>query len=170
MKAAIIYNNFRLAAVANAMLKRASRRADETVVWNARLWRLDLLNASPMAEAALAQTADAHLIVLALHDVEVFPRWLLDWLEQWAMRRRVPDTALAVFGQGGGMLSASAIPGLSRFARRHGLDFIVDEGGPAEGSAAAYARSLHQHRAAQFPTTFLETVGREHHCGQGCKD
>ncbi|MDE3066807.1 MAG: hypothetical protein KGJ60_04560 [Verrucomicrobiota bacterium] len=131
MKAVIIYDQFDFAAKAKAMLERASDRAGDAVLWNVMPWRVDMLNLAPAAAEALMEAADAHLIVLSVRQPGHLPIWLMDWLEVWAERRRVPDAALATFGGArGGALSATAAPELSRFAERHRLSFIFSDRGP----------------------------------------
>lgn len=132
MKAVIIYDRFDFAAKAKAMLESASNRMEEAAHWNVMPWRMDVLNRTSAAAEALAEATDAHLMVLSMHQAASLPRWLMDWLEQWAERRQVPDAALATFGgPGAGTLSSTAIPELSRFAERHSLSFIFSDTGPA---------------------------------------
>lgn len=128
MKALIIYDNFAFAAKANTILQRASDRLDSTIHWNVRPWRVDALNLARNADEALLDAADSHLIVFAGHRAQSTPSWLLDWLERWAACRQIQDAAFAVIGgRNGQMLSMSAMPELSRFAKRHGLSFITGE-------------------------------------------
>jgi hypothetical protein len=149
----IIYDEFELAASANAMLARAADGMDERVEWSVKPWRVDLLSASPAAGAALAEAADAHLIVLAVRQDQSLSARLRDWLEQWATRRQDQDAALAVFGGGNGdAFPAPIITELSQFAKRHGLSFIFDDGSPAEDASAVFARSQRQGEVVQPPT------------------
>jgi len=77
-------------------LERAAARSDEAMQWDVNPWRLDLLKPSFLAEAALAETADADLVVVALSKTHVLPEALLGWLDHWAERRHVQDAALMV--------------------------------------------------------------------------
>ena len=129
MKAIIIYDNFAFAAKADTMLQRASDQADAAIRWNIRSWRMDSLNIARNADEALSDAADAHLIVFAGHRAQSIPAWLLDWLERWVACRHIKDAAFAVIGGSNGeSLSIPATPGLSTFAKRHGLSFITDDG------------------------------------------
>ncbi len=124
MNAVIIYDHFDFATKANAMLESATHRTGETVHWSVKPWRVDMLNLRPTAEAALAEAAEAHLIVLAVRQVQSL---LVDWLERWATCRQVQEAALAVWDGGNtDTHSARAIPELSLFAGRHGLSLIFD--------------------------------------------
>jgi hypothetical protein len=118
MNAMVIYEESGCAKQANALLKRASDRADASVRrWSVKPWRLAMLTWPPLAQQALRDAAEAHLIVLAANRGAEFPPWLLDWLGEWAERREVQDAALAVFDGGNGdTLSATATPELSAFA------------------------------------------------------
>jgi hypothetical protein len=129
MKALIIYDNFAFAAKANTMLQQAADRTDAAMHWNIRPWRVDSLNMVRNADEALMDATDTHLIVFAGHRAQSIPSWLLDWLERWVACRQIKDAAFAVIGgRNGETLSASASPELSRFAERHGLSFITDDG------------------------------------------
>lgn len=128
MKALIIYDNFAFAARANEMLQRAANQADAAMRWNIKPWRVDALNLHRSAEEALMDATDAHLIVFAGHRAQALPNWLLNWLERWAVCRQIADAAFAVVGgRNGDALSMPATPELSRFAGRHGLNFITDD-------------------------------------------
>jgi hypothetical protein len=70
MNAVIIYDTFDFAAKANAMLERAAHQTDETTHWSVKPWRVDMLKLPPAAEAALADAAEAHLILLAVRQVQ----------------------------------------------------------------------------------------------------
>jgi hypothetical protein len=102
MNAMIIYEEYSSAERANALLKRASDRADAAEQWSVKPWRLDMLDWPPLAQDAQRDGAEAHLIVLAVGRRAELPPGLLSWLEGWARRRRVEDAALAVFDGGSG--------------------------------------------------------------------
>jgi len=122
MNAVIFYDKFDFAAKAKAILERAAHRTDETTHWSVKPWRVDMLKLPPAAEAALAEAAEAHLIVLAVCQVQSV---LVDWLERWATCRQVQEAALAVWSGGNAdTCSARAAPELSQFAGRHGLGLI----------------------------------------------
>src|SRR6267378_5802818 len=112
MKALIIYDDFDSAAKANTTLQHSAHKADFTVQWNIRPWRVDLLKFPPTADEALTEALDAHLIVFAGRSAQSLPFWLERWLEQWAKHRRVKDAALAVASAGSSkaISSASAKP------------------------------------------------------------
>ncbi len=133
MNAVIIYDDFAGAAKAKVMLECAAHRADAALRWTVKPWRLDMLMPSLSGDAALADAADSHLMLLVLRYPLLLPAWLQDWLAQWAARRQVQNAALALWnGRNGDTLSATAAPQLSQFAERHGLSFIVGGGGPSE--------------------------------------
>ena len=128
MKALIIYKNPASAAKVNSALQRAAQHADASVQWVIRPWRVSLLKFPPAAEEALADAADAHLIIFAGGIKQSLPFWLLRWLEHWTQRRQIENAALAVFCEGiADALSKSTTLELSDFATCHGLDFIFDE-------------------------------------------
>ena len=80
MNAVVIYDKFDFAAKAKAMLERAAHGTGETTHWSVKPWRVDMLKLPPAAEAALAEAAEAHLIVLALRQVQsLSPGWWTGW-------------------------------------------------------------------------------------------
>jgi hypothetical protein len=87
-----------------------------------------MLKFPPTAAEALADAADAHLIVFAGGIKQSLPSWLQHWLEHWAQRRQIESAALAVFCEGiADVLPVPATLELSCFAACHGLSFICDD-------------------------------------------
>lgn len=149
MNAVILYDDNVIALKAKAMLDRAAWRADEALLWNVKPWRSELLWWPPTAAAALDDARTAQLVVLAVRDPAAPPFWLLDWLEQWALERFVPEAALAVFdGRHGDSLSAQPARTLAQFAERHGLCFIVDEVLPGQEELTMFLNEPHRHGVA----------------------
>jgi hypothetical protein len=154
MQAVIIYDDVSFAMEAKAMLESAAyRTGDTTAQWSVMPWRLAQLMSSPAADVALAEAMESHMIVLALRPSGSLPSHLSAWLETWAMRRHVPDVALAVFGGGnGGVFSAPATRELSEFAQRHRLSLILDDGGSVADESAFSISSLHEREVAVTST------------------
>ena len=96
MNAVIIYDKCNVAANANAMLAGAAHRTDETMRWNVKPWRVDVLKLAPAADVALADAVQAHVIVLAMREVESFLPWLMDWLERGLPAGTFKEAALAI--------------------------------------------------------------------------
>ena len=153
MNAVIIYDQFDYATKAKATLESAAHRTDETTHWGVRLWRVDVLKLPPAAEVALAEAAEAHLIMLAVRQVQSLLPQLMDWLERWATRRQIQDAALAVWDGGSAATRlARASPELSQFAGKHGLSLIIDAVVPTEDKSAVFTRSLHEREVTMTPT------------------
>src|SRR6266481_7320915 len=119
MKALIVYDDATCAATTNAILHRAAARADISVKWDIKPWRLNMLRFTAIAEEAMSDAADAHLIVFAIRNTRSLPTWLMKWLKRWAVLRQSPGAALAVIGCG----TTEASVAMRRFARRFGLSF-----------------------------------------------
>jgi hypothetical protein len=152
MNAIIIHDDFELAAKTNGFLGHVMPHADKTAQWHVKPWLVNLLALKGIADAALSDAVDAHLIVLALHQSESLPACLPGWLEQWAVCRQVQDAALAVWDGGeGGKLSSTTTPELARFAQHHGLSFMYDNG-TVESESAGFMSHLHEREVAQTPT------------------
>jgi len=151
MNAVILYDDRKLAGEVNAMLERAAGRAGGAGSWTVRPWRLDLLSLPRAAEEALDEAAEAHLIVLAQRSQAEPPARLLGWLETWAGRRQVRDAALALFDGGGGYTEpVAATAGLSAFADRHGLSFILRDVDPTAPESEAFARRVREQQAIEL--------------------
>jgi hypothetical protein len=128
MKALIIYRDFASAAKANTILQRSFHNSGLSVQWNIKPYGIGMLKFPPNARLALADAADAHLLMFAGCRAHCFPFWLQDWLERWASVRQIKDVALAVFREANSdRFSQSGIPELLSFADRHGLSFILDD-------------------------------------------
>lgn len=133
MNAMIIYDEGNRAREASARLMRASDRADEATQWNFSVWRADMLEHPLLAEEALEQAVEAHLLMLAVAPQKELPPALLKWLETWAAHRRVGDAAVALLNGGfGDTLSAMATPALLDLAERHSLSLIAGDSGPVD--------------------------------------
>ena len=132
MNAMLVYEESECARKASALLGRATFRADGATRWNVKPWRLDWMIVPLLAEEALSDAIEAHLIMLAVQEPANVPFWLVTWLEEWARRRQVEDAALAVFeGSGGDMPPTGVTARLAAFAQRHGLTFILGDVVPA---------------------------------------
>ncbi len=170
VNAIIIYDDIELATKANAISGRAMQHADTTAQWQVKPWRVNLLTLTGLADAALNDAADAHLVVFALREAEPLRPSLVAWLDQWAAYRQVPDAALAVFGgRNGEEHLAPATSELSHFAERHGLSCIFDDGHPVKSESELFRHSLHEREVAQTPRMvhIMEQVspGNYQHCG-----
>jgi hypothetical protein len=153
MNAVIIYDTFALAGKAKAMLERAAHGTGEATHWSVKPWRVDMLELPPAAEAALAEAAEAHLIVLALRQVQSLFPWLADGLERWATCRQVQEAALAVWhGGNADTRPVRATPELSQFAGRHGLSLLFDDSAPVKDESSMFASDLHEREVTLTPT------------------
>ena len=124
----IIYDNFFFAEKANAIFHGAAHSADPPGQWNVRPSRLDGIKLTSEAVFALTEAVDARLIVFAGPRAQSLPFWLEEWLEKWAACRRVKDAAFAVIGgRNGEALTMPMRPELFHFAKKHGLNFFVNE-------------------------------------------
>ncbi len=115
------------------------------------------MEAPGTANAALTDAEDAQLVLLSLCHPRSLPEWVLDWLDQWAVRRRVQEAALAVWdGGNAGTLSAAPSAVLAEFAHRHGLSFIFGDADPSEDRSAVVARNLREREV--FPTPAQQAI------------
>jgi hypothetical protein len=124
LKAAVIYDDFDFAARTAALLERAAIRSDEAMEWDVKPWRLDLLKPSSLADAALDETLDADLIVVALCKTHLLPDELMAWLEHWAAHRQIGNAALLVLCPEETAGPMSSWNRLKEFAEWRGLLFL----------------------------------------------
>ena len=170
MNAVIIYDRFDLASKAKAMLERAAHRTNETMHWSFKPWRVDVLKLPPAAETALAEAAEAHLIVLAVRQVQSL---LVDWLERWATFRQVQEAALAVWDGGNAdTRRAREIPELSQFAGRHGLSLLLDDNALVADKSSMFASDLRKREVSMTATLqrILAQPVRDHYEHWGIND
>ena len=152
LKAVIIYDDFDFAARTAALLERAAVRSDEAMQWDVKPWRLDLLKPSSLADAALAETADADLIVVTLSKTHLPPDILLNWLEHWAERRQVRDAALMVLCPEETAGPMSSWDRLKEFAAWRGLLLLGNHNLQADGDSLDFVHRLRQRKKPLIPT------------------
>ena len=170
MNSVIVYDTVDYAAKAKAMLERAAQRAGETTHCSVKPWRVDMLELPPAAEAALVEAAEAHLIMLAVRQVQSH---LVDWLERWAACRQVREAALAVWhGEAAEPHCARATTEWSKFADRHGLILLGDDIVLAGDNFSKFASDLHKREVASTSTFphILGQAARDHHRDWGINE
>jgi len=151
LKAAVIYDDFDFAARAAALLERVAIRADEAMKWDVKPWRLDVLKSSSLANAALGETADADLIVVALRQTHSPPDELRGWLESWAMKRQTVDAAVMVLCPEENAASTPLWRELKEFAERHGLPFLGNRILRDDGDSMDFVHGLWQQKQPPQP-------------------
>jgi hypothetical protein len=151
LKAAVIYDDFDFAARAAALLERVAIRADEAIKWDVRPWRLDVLQEPSLADAALGETTDADLIVVALRKTPLRPDELTGWLENWAMKRQTEATAMMVFCPEENAASTPLWHSLKEFAEWHGLPFLGSRNLREDGNSLDFVHRLWQRKQPPQP-------------------
>ena len=151
LKAAVIYDDFDFAARAAALLERVAIRADEAMKWDVKPWRLDGLKPSSLTSAALGETADADLIVVALRQTHSPPDELRGWLKRWAMKRQTVDAAMMVFCPEENAASTPLWRELKEFAERHGLPFLGSRILRDDGDSMDFVHGLWQQKQPPQP-------------------
>ena len=159
MNIVMFYDQLELALKTNDILARATSRADLGVSIRLKPWRLDLVLHPVMANQISLDAAHAHLIVLAIRLNHELPAWLLNWLENWAAHRQIPEAALALSNPiDKDAISSNPTPGLSALAKRHGLGFIFGQLNFPEKDAAD-DQLLHDLRAREIAhTRILQSI------------
>jgi hypothetical protein len=142
LKAAVIYDDFDFAARAAALLERVAIRADEAMKWDVKPWRLDVLQEPSLADAALDETADADLIVVALRKTPSLPDELMGWLERWVMKRQTEDAAMMVFCPEENAAPTPLWHELKEFAEWHRLPFLGSRNLRDDGNSMDFVHGL----------------------------
>jgi hypothetical protein len=151
LKAAVIYDDFDFAARTAALLERAAVRSDEAMKWDVKPWRLDLLKPSFLAAAALEETMDADLIVVALCKTHLLPDELVEWLEEWAAHRQIGDAAMMVLCPEETAGPMSSWNRLKEFAEWRRLFFLGHRHSGHDGESMDFVRQLWQRKQAVMP-------------------
>jgi hypothetical protein len=170
LKAVVIYDDFYFAARAAALLERAAIRTDEAMKWDVKPWRLDVLKEPSLADAALDETADADLIVVAFRKTPSLPDELMGWLESWAMKRQTGDTAMMVFCPEENVASTPFLHSLKEFAEWHNLPFLGSHNLRDDGNSINFVHRLWQRKqppqpVVATPESFAESPYPSGHWG-----
>ena len=143
MKAIIIYHDLAFAHKAGALLQRVERQENVHVEWTVKCWPVRALDEPALAELALGESLDAHLIILPSGLGQSLPPRLLNWLKRWAADRQIPDAALGILSSGQVTRLAPPLSSkLPNFLRQQGLNLIMDRGATAESSIKLLADFL----------------------------
>ncbi len=136
MQAVILYDDFKLAARATAVLERIVPATDEPLKWEVSPWRLDMLQSPGLSVQAMAEAAGADLLVMALGTDEDAHEEVLAWLERWAQLRNDQHAAVMVYCPAGKTVHPRLLSELKWFTARYGLDYLAGPGNPASVRAA----------------------------------
>jgi hypothetical protein len=173
IKALIIYDDISCATNAKVVLHRATRRTKRAVKWDVSPWPLEMLKSPPTAGHALRDGADVHLIIFAVHHLPRLHGWLVKWLRQWVSRRRIPEAAIAIIGDGAAEAQAArATVELSRFARQNGLSFISNNHGETSDKSEFLNPDRNQARSSMplLPPSFRHAASGVRDFGWGIND
>ena len=141
LKAVIICDDFAFAAKVGATLRGAASRTGADVQWAIKCWPANALLDRALAEKALRETLDAHLIVLPAPHAKSLPAGLIGWLNRWADLREIQDAALGVIAdENTGAFTQPVCHELSRLIRRQGLNLIIDEPPATKDIAKRFVR------------------------------
>ncbi len=164
LKAAVIYDDFDFAARAAALLERVAIRADEAIKWDVKPWRLDVLKEPSLAEAALDETADADLIVIALRKTPSCPDELMGWLESWAIKRQTEDTAMMMFCPEENAASMLLWHELKEFAEWQNLPLLGNRNLLDDGNSMDFVHRLWRRKQPPQPVVpMLESFAESAH-------
>lgn len=131
MSAVIICDDLAFSANAAATLKRVGQQDQVNIRWKTIFWPMNALNEKDLAEKALIDSLDAHLILFPARCAQALPHWVLDWLDSWAKLRTIREAALGVMADER-VAEFSKLTPLLRLAHLHDLTVLVDPQRPPE--------------------------------------
>jgi hypothetical protein len=143
MNAIIIYQDVAFAIRSRGLLQRVGHQQNVRVEWTIRFWPIHAFDEPAMAEIALGESLDAHLIILPSDIGQSLPPHLLTWLKCWARQRQIPGAAIGILN--GEQFTRPAFPlsvELPDFLRRYGLNLIMDGSAVAENRIELLTNSL----------------------------
>jgi len=155
LKATVIYDDFDFATRAAALLERVAVRVHEAMKWDVKPWRLDVLKESSLAEAAVAEAADADLLVFALSQTPSPPVELTVWLQQWKTYRQIEDVAVMVLSPAEHPAATPLWLELKQFAARYGLAFLSSRDVRENGDSMQFVYQLWQRKQPTAPALEL---------------
>lgn len=125
LKAVVLYEKLESGISARGLLKRVSDRLPWAKAMESVFWRFDVMSDAAIAREALYRAADADIVLIVARERSQPPEWLLEWLELWALTRRIRDVVLAAWCAGhASPRESTGVGALRELARRHGFDFI----------------------------------------------
>jgi hypothetical protein len=146
-KAAILYDRLETMLAANLLVDRLSFHASGCSDCVVNSWRFDLLEQGHEGAAALRETSDVGLMVVAIGEAQALRDWPEDWLSHWATSRKDVDAALAVvlLGSANRIEATSAvITPLRRLAEENQLSLLILDDTSAPELQAVQATSRHR--------------------------
>ena len=152
LRAVIIYDEFDSAAHATALLERAALRTGETIKWDIKPWKCDVLQQPTLAALTIAVAANADLIVLALHRTHFPPAELLDWLKNWARHRRIEDVAVLTLHADVGSHRSKAWNEIKTFVEQQQLTFLGSYKLPTHKNSTSFIHRWPQHKQLAAPS------------------
>jgi len=155
LKATVIYDDFDFATRAAALLERVAIRVREAIKWDVKPWRLDVLKQSSLAEAAVAEAADADLIVFALSKTPSPPAELTVWLEHWKTHRQIEDAAVMVLSPAERAVATPFWLEVKQFAERYGLAFLSSHDVRENGDSMQFVHQLWERKQPAAPALEL---------------
>jgi hypothetical protein len=143
MNAVIIYQDVAFAIRSGGLLQRVGCQQNVRVEWTIRFWPIHALDEPALAEIALGESLDAHLIILPSGIGRFLPPHLLTWLKCWARQRQIPNAAIGILsGEQFTCLASPPSAELPDLLRRHGLHLIMDRSAVAENRIELLANVL----------------------------
>lgn len=129
LKAVVLYDEFESGVRAKTLLGQATKQAVWTGELESVFWRFDVMTQPLVAREALYRAADADIVLMVSERTAHPPDSLIEWLEIWAIIRRIQDALLAAWchqPHAGERLSEGA-EALRNLAGRYGLDWLCAE-------------------------------------------
>ena len=142
LKAVVLYSEIESGLKAKTLLHRASQRAGWAGAMEHSFWRFDVMSKPSVAREALYGAVDADMVLLVAKGMSKPPEWLLEWLELWAISRRIPDAILAAWCEEHVPEEANkGIKTLRKLAEQYALEFLCADEAQLQASSPSPARA-----------------------------
>jgi hypothetical protein len=136
----VVYHDFAAGLRAKAFCDYLGKRFSPEFQIGFKLWRFDILELAICRKAALAEAANADIMVIAAESSSPLPASLMGWLEDWAMQHAVEDAALILLlehAAGADSESLAPLANLRQLAEHAGAPFFCS--GPVSPSDSWHA-------------------------------
>jgi hypothetical protein len=142
LKAVVLYSEIESGLKAKTLLQRAAQRAGWAGAMEHSFWRFDVMSQPSVAREALYGAADADMVLLVAKGMSKPPEWLLEWLEIWAVTRRIPDAILAAWCEEHVPEDTDkGIKTLRKLADQYALEFLCADEAQLQDASHSRARA-----------------------------
>jgi len=160
----LAYQDFSSGIRAKEFFDRLVRDHGRLFRFLCHLWKFDVLLAPELGDQAVAEAADADMIVIATHAQTELPPAVKDWVELWLRQTRTPGALVALLdGVQPSVGSPFAVPTyLREVAERARMKFFCDNLESPEIEFLFAVTETQQPSHLEFGRDFRNSVAHSH--------